>query len=242
MNRTVMRLTLRAMLGRRRVLLLLALPAVLLGIAVLARVLAGAEPELARGLLGPFAMGTLLPLLALIAGTGVIGSEIDDGSIMYLLAKPISRGSIVLAKLLVAIGIVLAFGSLPILIAGVITADQVEGPALAYTVASALAGIAYAATFLLLAIVTRHAVVIGLLYAVVWETSLSQLVTGVQNVSIQHWAQATTKLLLGDQALRAGMHPAVGGIGTVLLTALVIGATWLAVRRLRVLRISGDTT
>lgn len=241
-NATVVRLTVRAILGRRRVVLLLILPAVLLAIAVLGRVVAGPEPELARQLLGPFAMGTLLPLLALIAGTGVIGSEIDDGSIMYVLAKPISRASIVLAKLAVAIGIVVAFGSLPILIAGIITADQVDGPARAYAVASAIAGVAYCATFLLLAIVTRHAVVLGLLYAVVWETTISQTVPGVQGVSIQQWALATTELLLDDQAARAGMDAAVGGIGAPLIAVLALGATWLAVRRLRVLRITGDTS
>jgi ABC-2 type transport system permease protein len=242
MNTTVARLTVRAMLGRRRALLLFILPVVLLGIAVLARALAGAEPDLARDLLGPFAMGTLLPLLALITGTGVIGSEIDDGTIVYVLAKPISRSSIVLAKLAVAIGIVLVFGTLPILLAGLITADQLGGPAYAYTVASVLAGIGYCATFLLLAIVTRHAVVFGLLYAVVWETTIAQTVPGVQAASIQQWSLATTELLVGDHAARAGMDAAVGGIGLPLLAALVVGATWLAVRRLRVLRITGDTT
>lgn len=241
MNWTVARLTIRGMLGRRRALLFV-LPAVLLLIAIIGRVLAGPEPELARQLLGPLAMGTLLPLLALITGTGVIGSEIDDGTIMYLLAKPISRMSIVLAKLAVAIGIVLVFGSLPILVAGVIAADQLGGPALAFTVASAIAGIGYSATFLLLAIVSRHAVVFGLLYAVVWETTIAQTVPGVQAASIQQWSLATTEQLVGDHALRAGMDAAVGGIGAPLLGALVIGATWLAARRLKVLRITGDTT
>jgi ABC-2 type transport system permease protein len=242
MNLTVARLTLRTMLGRRRALRLFLLPAVLLGVALLARVLAGPEPELARQLLDPFAFGTLVPLLALIAGTGVIGIEIDEGSIMYLLAKPISRGSIVGAKLAVAIGIVLGFVAFPILLAGVLAGDQVDGPALAFSCAAAIAGIAYCATFLLLAIVTRHAVVFGLLYAVVWETTIAQTVPGVQAVSIQQWSRATTELLVGDDARRAGMDAAVGGVGLPLLVALTVGATWLAIQRLRVLRIAGDTT
>ncbi len=241
-NATVARLTIRGMLGRRRALLLFVLPAVLLAVAILARVLAGPEPELARDMLGPFAFSTLLPLLALITGTGVIGSEIDDGTIMYVLAKPISRTSIVLAKLAVAIGIVLAFGSLPILLSGLITANQFAGPTYAFTVASVLAGIGYCAVFLLLAVVSRHAVVFGLLYAVIWETTIAQTVPGVQAASIQQWALATTELLVGDHAARAGIDAAVGGIGLPLLAGVVVGATWLAIRRLRVLRITGDTT
>lgn len=240
MNGTVAHLTLRAMLGRRRVLLLLALPVVLLSIAAAARVLAGADTELARQLLGPFALGTLLPLLAVIAGTGVIGPEIDDGSIMYVLAKPISRVSIVLAKLAVAIGIVLVFGAVPILVAGVVAADQLDGPALAFGVASAIAGTAYCTLFLLLAIVSRHAVVIGLLYAIVWETTISQVVPGVQAVSIQQWSLASTELLLGDHAARAGMDAAVGEVGPLLLVGVMVGATWLSARRLGTLRLTGE--
>ena len=51
-----------------------------------------------------------MPLLSLIAGTGSIGPEIDDGSIVYLLAKPLNRYSIVVTKLAVAIGVVIVFG------------------------------------------------------------------------------------------------------------------------------------
>ena len=40
-----------------------------------------------------------MPLLGLIAGTGAIGPEIDEGSIVYLLAKPLNRYSIVVTKL-----------------------------------------------------------------------------------------------------------------------------------------------
>ena len=45
-----------------------------------------------------------VPLVALLATTGLLAPEIDDGSVAYLLAKPISRHTIVLSKLLVALG------------------------------------------------------------------------------------------------------------------------------------------
>ena len=46
----------------------------------------------------------MVPLIALIAGTGALGPEIDDGSIVYLLAKPLPRREIVFTKLAVAVG------------------------------------------------------------------------------------------------------------------------------------------
>ncbi|NED54877.1 ABC transporter permease subunit, partial [Micromonospora aurantiaca] len=67
-----------------------------------------------------FGLATLLPLLALIAGTGVIGPEIDDGQIMYVLTKPIPREVIVLTKLVVAIILTTAFATVPTLLAGLI--------------------------------------------------------------------------------------------------------------------------
>ena len=44
----------------------------------------------------------IVPLIALLATSGLFATEIDDGSISYLLAKPISRYTIVISKLVVA--------------------------------------------------------------------------------------------------------------------------------------------
>jgi ABC-2 type transport system permease protein len=124
-NATVARLTARSLLGRRRALLLLLLPAVLLALSGVALVLAGTEEDLAVGLLGGFALGTLVPLLGLIAGTGAIGPEIDDGSIVYVLTKPLDRHSIVGTKLLVAVAVVTALGAVPTFVAGVLLTGTV---------------------------------------------------------------------------------------------------------------------
>ena len=94
MNATVASLTSRSLLGRRRVAVLLLLPLALLALCTLARVLGGLDADieneldttLAPDLLGAFGIVILMPLLSLIAGTGSIGPEIEDGSIVYLLA------------------------------------------------------------------------------------------------------------------------------------------------------------
>ena len=107
MNATVASLTRRSLLGRKRTLVLLLLPLALLALCTLARVLAGLDAGLERELAGSlapdllasFGIAILMPLLGLIAGTGSIGPEIDDGSIVYLLAKPLNRYSIVVTKL-----------------------------------------------------------------------------------------------------------------------------------------------
>ena len=49
-----------------------------------------------------------MPLVALIFGTAALGSEIEDGTAVYLLIKPIPRWQIALAKILVAAGLTAA--------------------------------------------------------------------------------------------------------------------------------------
>ncbi|TMR29983.1 ABC transporter permease subunit, partial [Actinomadura geliboluensis] len=99
MNSTIAMITFRSMLGRKRALLLLGLPLILLVLAAILRATGNNDLDVSSGVLQQFGLATLLPLLALIAGTGVIGPEIDDGQIMYVLTKPIPREVIVLTKL-----------------------------------------------------------------------------------------------------------------------------------------------
>jgi ABC-2 type transport system permease protein len=240
-NGTVARLTSRSLLGRRRALLLLLLPAVLLSLSAMARGLAGADQQLAVTLLGGFALGTLVPLLGLIAGTGAIGPEIDDGSIVYLLTKPLNRHSIVVTKFAVAVAVVTALGALPTFAAGLVLTGTNSDLALGYAVGAAVAGIAYCALFLLLAVVTRNAVVIGLLYALVWESLIGQFVPGAQTLSIQQWALAITERIVGAPAEQLGATSAVGvGTAVVLLVLVTAGATWYAGRQLRTIRLTSE--
>jgi ABC-2 type transport system permease protein len=235
MNLVVAGLTVRALLGRCRALLFLLLPLLLLGIAALVRW--QASPAAALTLMTGFAAGTLVPLLGVIIGTGVIGPEIEDGSIVYLLAKPIRRRSVVLAKLAVAIGAIAAFAALPLLLAGLLLPGFGVRLAVGFAAGTLAAGVAYAALFLLLAVLTRHAVTIGLLYALVWEGLVGSYVPGARALSIQQWGSALTKAAGGG----AGWEPAVRpGTAVVLLAVVAVGCTGYAVRRLRVLRLTGD--
>ncbi len=243
MNATVADLTARTLLGRRRAWLLLLLPLALVALAVLLRLTVDEEylTDVTVGLLGVFAMGTLVPLLGLIAGTGAIGSEIDDGSIVYLLSKPLSRYSITVTKLLVAVAVIAVFAALPVALAGFVLVGGADGLAVSFGIGALVAGTAYCALFLLLSVLTRNAVVIGLLYALVWESLVGSFVPGAQVLSIQQWSLAVVRAVTGSDADRAGVTSAVGLLpAVVLLVVVVVGATAFAGSRLRSLRLTGD--
>jgi ABC-2 type transport system permease protein len=241
MNGTVARLTARSLLGGRRLWLLLALPAVLLLLAISTRWLGGQNEGATVGLLGGFALATVVPLLGLIVGTGAIGPEIDEGSIIYLLSKPLSRFSIATTKVVVAVALVVVFAALPTLGAGLILSGTTDRLAVAYAVGALVAGTAYAALFVLLAVVTRHAVIIGLLYALIWESLIGSFVPGAQALSVQQWSLSITEKLLGARAEPLNIDAAVGiGAAIPLLLLLIVGSTWYAGWRLRSLRLTSD--
>jgi ABC-2 type transport system permease protein len=241
MNATVAQLTARSLLGRRRAYLLLALSVILLLLSALVRALAGRDTDITVGILGGFALATLVPLLGLIAGTGSIGPEIDDGSIVYLLSKPLSRFSIVLTKAVVAVCIITVFGAFAVLLAGLILSGTAENLAVGYTLGALVAGIGYGTFFLLLAVITRHAVVVGLLYALIWETLVGSYVPGAQALSIQQWSLAITEKVVGSDAEELGVTSAVSlGAAVPLLLVLIVGSTWYAGWRLRTLRLTSD--
>jgi ABC-2 type transport system permease protein len=234
---TVARLTYRALLGRRRALLLCALPALLLLISGAVRALAGADDGNTSDLLQGFALSVMVPLVGVIAGTGAIGPEIDDGAIVYLLAKPVKRSTIVLTKLLVAIGVTAAFSAIPVLAAGFVLNGNGRQLAVAYAVGAAVASVAYAAVFLMLGVITRHAVIAGLVYALVWETVIGNVVPGARTLSVQQWAAAVArKIGEGDLVTSDVSLPTA----VVLLTLTTVTTTWYAIRRLRALTLSGE--
>ncbi len=74
-----------------------------------------------------------MPLVALLFGTSAIGSELEDGTAVYLLAKPVSRWSILFTKLAVAAGCSVLLTCVPILLAGLIGAAGALGLSWAVT-------------------------------------------------------------------------------------------------------------
>ena len=241
MNAVVARLTARSLLGRRRLLLLLLLPVMLLLLCAAARLLAGQDLTVTVGLLGGFALATVVPLLGLIAGAGSIGPEIDDGSIVYLMSKPLSRHTIVRSKLAVAVAVVTVVGAVPTWLAGLLMSGTDENLAVGYAIGAAVAGVAYCALFVLLAIVTRNAVVVGLIYVLIWESLVGNFVPGAQVLSIQQWGLAVTEKVVGSSAAALGVSSAVGfGRGVTLLGIVIVGCTLYAGIRLRALRLTGS--
>jgi ABC-2 type transport system permease protein len=235
-NPVIASITVRATLGRRRALLF-AIPAVvLIALTLGVRATHPAGTSWAAQILGDFGFSVLLPLLALIIGTGVLGAEIDDGSAIHLLATPVRRRSIVLTKWVVAATATMLFAAVPELIAGFLSPS---GSKLAFAlfVGALVGSVIYTAVFVLASVLTTRAIAAGLLYVLIWEGLLGNVVGGARILSIAHYSLGIANAIYPDKNLNAGL-----GLATsVVLGAIVtVGALILATRRLAAFAIKGE--
>ena len=238
MNITIAGMTARALLGRRRLLLLLPMPMLLIGLALLARAGGAHVDNWAPIVLGQLGLGVILPLTALIVGSSVLGLEIEDGTITHVLSKPLPRSEIVLTKLAVAWAVTAITTAVPLAAVGAIAGS----PALAagMGIGAAVGALAYTAMFLALSLVTRRPVAVGLVYIVLWENLLVRFVSGAKGLSVQQYAATLAHGISGNDIL-----PATGlsAMAAALLTAaFVIAGTTLATNRLRSFSLTGETS
>jgi ABC-2 type transport system permease protein len=234
-------ITLRALLNRRRTILLALLGVLLVAIVGL-YTLSDPSPdqalEVTRELLRSLAIGVLLPLVAVIVGTAVIGSELDDGTIVYLLARPVARWRIVTVKLLVAWLVVTLLVAPATLVAGLIGQDD---PALAigFAVATVVGALEYTAVFVALSLITSRALIIGLAYVVIWEGVVAGLFAGTRSLSVSQHVLAVAEALGGSDA--AGITELALQVAIAAFFIVTIGAGFLAVRRLETVELRGET-
>ena len=230
----IVEVTVRGLFGRRRIFLLALLAALPVLIGVLIRV-AGGRPDADR-VLDTLVVRFVMPLVALIVGTTVIGSEIDDGTAVYLMVKPIARWRIVLSKALVAGGLTAAL----ILPAVIVTAILLSRTDLAttleaFTIACFFGGTAYAIAFLALSPVTSRAFRIGLAYVLIWEGVLASLLEGTKFLSIR---QATLGIAAALGVDTPG-EPLPQTVSAAVLAVVIAGGFMLASWRLARFEVRG---
>jgi ABC-2 type transport system permease protein len=236
-NGTVMWLTFRQLFARKRLVaaILLALAPAIIGLLYSSRNSnTGIQPdEFLIQIYRAFVLGVLLPLAAVIFGTGAFGIDLDEGTLVYLLVKPLRRWSVVLSRYLVAVlataAVMLPAILLPWLVVGVHALPF--STVLAVCAGATVGSVLYSALFIPLGIASKRALVVGLLYVVVLEEVVSRTMPGARSLSIREYAFAVTKALArGSDVFQL---PAVS-LSTVWVmgTVVLVGGLAFAMRKL----------
>ncbi|WP_229072078.1 ABC transporter permease [Actinoplanes sp. DH11] len=234
---TVALITARGLFGQRRVLILLPLPLLLIGLAAICRAYDVPADQWGAAVIIGLGFAVVLPVVSLIVGTGVLGSEVDDGTLVHILTKPLARRDIILAKYLVAAVASAVTAAVPLFVAGVLADGATFGTALA--VAAVVGAFAYSALFVLLSLLTRRPVLLGLVYILVWEGLLGRFLSGTRVLSIEQYV-----ITIADRIAPTTILPTQVGIGTaiVMSAVFVVVCTVVAINRLGSFSLAGETS
>jgi ABC-2 type transport system permease protein len=218
LNPVVLRITLRATVGRKRALVFTLIPLVLLLITVALKVVAKSPVWPAEFL-------------------GVFGFSIDDGSIIHLLATPVSRLSVVISKFVAATALTIAFGAIPEYLAAGIAKGFGDRLSVGLLVGALVAAVAYNALFVMLSVLTTRAIAVGLLYLLVWEGLLGNLIGGVRVLSIGQYSVSVANSIAKTTALNAHLTSSTAIVMAIVVTVVTLA---VAARRLSRFALKGE--
>lgn len=217
-------LTLKQLMGKRPVLLMVAFAALPVLVAIIFRLAEhDVSPErwASNILLKGVIITTFLPLCTLIFGTAAMGSEIEDGTAVYLLSKSLSRFQIVSAKLA---GAWLPAALLALLSTEISAAIALQGTGggsilVGFAIATALGSFVYCCVFVLLSVLTNHALIAGLIYVFLWEGVVTELFSGTRMFSVRQYTLGVADLI-ADTSNRT-FEANLGGVPALILMAVV---------------------
>ncbi|MGB7424383.1 MAG: ABC transporter permease subunit [Ornithinimicrobium sp.] len=237
MNATIARLATQSLLGQRRFILLAVLPVLLLLLSVVTVALTDGSLAV-EPITMVFGFGLVLPLIALLVTNGVLGPEIEDGSIIYLLSKPISRYVVVTSKFAVAVTMSVGMGAGSVFLSALLLDLGDPGQALAIGLGGVAAALGYCGLFLALATVTRHGTIAGLIYVLGFEGLLASWLGGLQYISVGSFGRRVVAAVNDDIAL-VNRDMSVVYVA-VALVVVIVGGVALAGYRLRSFEVRGE--
>jgi ABC-2 type transport system permease protein len=242
MQPEIMWLTVRQLLTRGKLLVLLslgALPPLLALLFTLSNSTTDPQ-EFLTGLYTSFVLTVVVPVTALVFAAAALGSEMEDGTIVYLLLKPVPRWQIAVSKLLPTIAIIAVFVIVGVYATALILDRGVDEArvAFAFALGASIGGAAYAAMFTFLGLVTSRALIGGLLYVFIWEGLLTQFFGGVRNLSVREYMRGIADgfTTLPESVFSADLS---GARALISCAVVVLLFTLLSVNRLRTLNIAG---
>ncbi len=181
------------------------------------------------------------PIIALLLGTSAFSAEADDGTLLYLVTTTTPRWWIVTVRVFFAAAGTALLSAMAVWGTGwLATGDHdPQGVTRAFTAAAAFGGASYAALFTLLSLVTRRALVSGLVYVVFWEGVLSETFQALNYLSVRRWMLTVAGSLTDASAKALESGPSVTaslvGAAAVVVLAVALGAR--ALQRPRLTRI-----
>ncbi len=134
----------------------------------------------------------VLPLAAAVFATAVVGQEVEQKTIVYLLTRPVGRPTLLLSRAAAATLVVYAIAAACALTVALATrfGPGVAGSLARDLVALAVGSLAYVGLFLVVSLLLNRAMVVCLLYAFGWETSVGNMPGDLYHLAVSSYLAA----------------------------------------------------
>ena len=234
-NLALLRFALGELLAGRRLPIVAALVALPMWLPSLLAPGSGLDPAVfSLDLFRNLVVLVLLPVVSLTFSTAALGTELRRGTISNLVLKPIRRWSVLGTEYLAAVLATLLVLLPSVLVAHVLAARGAGSSVLleGVLVATVVGALAYCALGLMLSLLVSRALLVGLVYALLWEGAVVGVAPSASSLSVRGYVQGVLGAILdrgGGPQLSARLGPVSA---TILALVVTLAALTLARRRL----------
>ncbi len=207
-----------------------------LGLAVVwPSLMHGAKPEDQYASVSSILVFRILALASAIFTTAIVSQEVEQRTIVYLLTRPIERWRLLLFRYLASVAVVALLGIIAALLTSFGAYHGVAGnPLLANDLKAIIIGaFAYGGLFLLVSLLFNRSMIICLLFAFGWETSVPNMPGDLYHVSIFSYLQAIAQ------------HPSAAGgklidfaSGALSTNSITEGSAWTTLTLLTIITVA----
>jgi ABC-2 type transport system permease protein len=217
------------MRARRVVVWLLVAGGLYAAASLFLKVNGGESREEAYSMLSSLLLFRMLPLASAIFSSGVLSQEIEQKTIVYLLTRPVPRPKFLLLRTLASALAVMIVASISAvaLSAAVYGGLGLSNPYLVRDlIAIAVGSLAYGSLFVLVSLIINRSMIVCLLFAFAWETSVPSMPGSVYLLSVSSYLTAIAQRPSpGNTGQSSPFGSLASALGTNTLTADV---GWMA--------------
>ena len=176
-----------------------------------------------------YGLAVFIAIGALVVATAPLGNMAEDGSLVYVWLRPVSRLAIALAAIVSSLVVLLPLVAAATLSSGLIVGAP--GKAIGGALAGALlAAAAYVGGFTLLSLLTRRPLPWGLAYILIWEGFVARAGAGAARLALASYARS---LLSHASGVSLRLADRAGWTSVAVPLVFLAASSLLCGRRLR---------
>ncbi len=145
--------------------------------------------EAGVGFVSYMGLSILIPIVALIFASASLGDTREDGTLVYLWLRPISRLSVSTGAWAASITIALPLTVIPMTISAILL-DAGNSVITATIITSILAVLAYSSLFVILGLIVKNPVLWGLAYIFIWEAIVASFAKPAAALAVSGYSRA----------------------------------------------------